>query len=84
MALSEGGREVLEAARKRLATAKTQATAANTNLESIKQMLVNAQSMSDAADKEVKDAQTALEEAEKKYEVISIDQEPESPTAEAQ
>ena len=82
MALSGGSREILEAARKRLSTAKTQATAASTNLESVKQMLVNAQSMSDAADKEVKDAQTALDEAEKKYEVIDIDQEPESPTAE--
>ena len=64
---------MLEAARKRLSTAKTQATAASTNLESIKQMLVNAQSMSDAADKEVKDAQTALDEAEKKFEVIDVD-----------
>jgi len=75
MALSEGGRDALEAARKRLATAKSQATAA-------KQMLVHAQSMSDTADKEVKDAQTALNEAEKKYEVIDIDDEPETPTAE--
>jgi len=75
MALSEGGREILEAARKRLATAKSQATAA-------KQMLVHAQSMYDAAEKERKDAQTALDEAEKKYEVIDIDDEPETPTAE--
>ena len=53
MVLSEGGREVLEAARKRLATAKSQATAAT-------QMLVHAQSMSDTANKEVKEAQTAF------------------------
>jgi len=79
MALSGGSREILEAARKRLSTAKAQATAASTNLASIKQMLINAQSMSDAADK---DAQTALDEAEKKYEVIDIDDEPETPTAE--
>ena len=66
MVLSEGGREVLEAARKRLATAKSQATAAT-------QMLVHAQSMSDTANKEVKEARTALEEVEKKYEVIDVD-----------
>lgn len=79
MALSDSSREVLEAVRKRLATAKSQASAASTNLASIKQMLVNAQSMSDAADKEVNEAQTALDEAEKKYEVINIDDDDVSP-----
>ena len=77
MALSGGSREILEAARKRLSAANSQAAAASTNLESVKQMIANmlqsAQSMSDAADKEVKDAQTALDEAEKKYEVIDVD-----------
>ena len=77
MVLSDGGRDALEAARKRLYAANSQATAASTNLDSVKQMIANmlqsAQSMSDAADKEVKDAQSSLEEAEKKYEVINID-----------
>ena len=36
-------------------------------------MFVHAQSMSDTANKEVKEAQTALEEVEKKYEVIDVD-----------
>jgi len=80
MALSEGGRDALESARKRLTAAKSQATATYTNLASIKQMLVNAQSMSDAADKEVKEAQTALNEAEKKYEVIDVDGDDPDPT----
>ena len=67
MTLSEGGgREVLEVARKRLTAANSQATAA-------KQMLASAQSMYDAAEKERMDAQSSLEEAEKKYEVINID-----------
>ena len=67
MVLSEGGgREVLEVARKRLTAANSQATAA-------KQMLASAQSMYDAAEKERMDAQSSLEEAEKKYEVINID-----------
>jgi len=80
MAFSEGGREVLEAARKRLATAKSKVSSSSTNLESIKQMLVNAQSMYDADEKEYKEAQTALEEAEKKYEVIDVDLDDPEPT----
>ena len=75
MALSEGGREVLEAARKRL-------TAANSQTAAAKQMLDHAQSMYEAAEKERKDAKAALNEAEKKYEVIDIDDEPETPTVE--
>jgi len=77
MVLSDGGRDALEAARKRLSAANSQATAASTNLVSVKQMIANmlqsAQNMSDVAGKKVKEAKKALEEAEKKYEVINID-----------
>jgi len=69
---SEGSREI-EGARKRLAAANSQATASSTNLETIKQLLAHAQSMSDAAEKEKKDALTALKDAEKRWEVIDID-----------
>lgn len=69
---SEGSREI-EGARKRLAAANSQAIAASTNLETIKQLLAHAQSMSDAAEKEKKEALTALNEAERRWEVIDID-----------
>jgi len=73
MALSEGGREVLEAARKRLATAKSKVSVSLKNVQMQQQMLDSLKSMHAADEKEYKEAQTALEEAEKKYEVISID-----------
>jgi len=67
---SSGSREVLEAARKRLASAKSQVSAASQHMKAV---MASAQSMCDAADKEYKEAKAALEEAEKKYEVIDID-----------
>lgn len=69
---SEGSREI-EGARNRLAAANSQATAASTNLESIKQLLVHAQSMFDVAEKERKEAKAGLSAAEKRWEVIDID-----------
>ena len=59
---SEGGRHEIEAARKRLAAAK--------KLSSL------AKATYDTAEKEVKDAQTMLAKAEKRWEVIDIDNEP--------
>jgi len=73
MSSTNGGREVLEAARKRLASAKSQRSVASKNLKMQQQMLNSAKSMSEAADKEYKEARKALENAEKKYEVIDID-----------
>ena len=67
---SSGSREVLEAARKRLASAKSQVSAASQHMKAV---MTSAQTMCDAADKEYKEAKAALEEAEKKYEVIDID-----------
>ena len=67
---SSGSRELLEAARKRLASAKSQVSAATKNMKAV---MASAQTMCDAADKEYKEANAALEEAEKKYEVIDID-----------
>ena len=59
---SEGGRHEIEAARKRLSAAK--------KLSSL------AKATYDAAEKEVKDAQDMLDKAEKRWEVIDIDNEP--------
>ena len=73
MSSTNGSREVLEAARKRLASAKSQRSVASNNLKMQQQMLDNAKSMSEAADKEYTEARKALEDAEKKYEVIDID-----------
>jgi len=73
MSLSAGSREVLEAARKRLASAKSQVSAATKNMKAVNDMKEGAQTMCDAADKEYEEAKAALEEAEKKYEVIDID-----------
>jgi len=73
MSSTNGSREVLEAARKRLASAKSQRSVASKNLKMQQQMLNSAKSMSEAADKEYKEARKALENAEKKYEVIDID-----------
>ena len=70
MSLSAGSREVLEAARKRLASAKSQVSAASQHMKAV---MASAQTMCDAADKEYEEAKAALEEAEKKYEVIDID-----------
>ena len=67
---SSGSREVLEAARKRLASAKSQVSAASQHMKAV---MASAQTMCDAADKEYKEANAALEEAENKYEVIDID-----------
>ena len=67
---SSGSREVLEAARKRLASAKSQVSAASQHMKAV---MASAQTMCDAADKEYKEAKAALEEAEKKYKVIDID-----------
>jgi len=75
MSSTNGSREVLEAARKRLASAKSQRSVASKNLKMQQQMLNSAKSMSEAADKEYKEAKMALENAEKKYEVIDIDNE---------
>ena len=77
MSSTNGSREVLEAARKRLASAKTQRSVASKNLKMQQQMLDNAKSMSEAADKEYTEARKALKDAEKKYEVIDIDNEDE-------
>jgi len=64
MSVTEGE---IEAARKRFAAANSQASAAFTNLESMKQMLINAQSMYNSAEKERKDAHSMLAEVEKRW-----------------
>jgi len=82
---SEGSREI-DAARKRLAAAKTQAASASTNMESAKAMMAaaeimmtNAQSQIQSSSKELDDATIFLVEAEKRWEVIDIDEVPDSP-----
>ena len=78
MVLSEGSSEI-EGARKRLAAAKTQSSLASQNIKNFlaqqKIMMDSLKASSDAAVKEVEEAQTALTNAEKKWEVIDIDQE---------
>ena len=69
---SEGSREI-EAARKRLTAAKTQASAASKHKEMIAKLMQSANSMSDAADKEVEEAEIMLKDAEKRWDVIHID-----------
>jgi len=64
---SDGGRHEIDAARKRLAAAK--------KLSSL------AKATYDAAEKEVKDAQDMLDKAEKRWEVIDIDNEPDLSSA---
>lgn len=54
----------------REASAKSQVSAASQHMKAV---MASAQTMCDAADKEYKEAKAALEEAEKKYEVIDID-----------
>ena len=73
---SEGSREI-EAARKRLAAAKTQASAASKNMQSVEEIIAkmreNAQSLVQSSSREVKEAEAMLEDAEKRWEVIEID-----------
>ena len=75
----DGSREQLEGARKRLAAAKTQSSLATQNIKNFlaqqKIMMDSLKASSDAAVKEVEEAQTALTNAEKKWEVIDVDQE---------
>ena len=73
---SEGSREI-EAARKRLLAAKSQAYAASKNMKSVEEMIAkmreNAQSLVQSSSREVKEAEAMLEDAEKRWEVIEID-----------
>lgn len=69
---SEGSREI-EAARKRLAAATAQISVASKNKEAVKVMMENAKAMSAAAEKEGKEAEAMLKDAEKRWEVINID-----------
>ena len=72
----EGSHEI-ETAKKRLAAAKSQASAATKHKEMIAKLLDSANAMSDAADNEVQEAQKMLADAEKRWEVIEIiDQDP--------
>jgi len=68
-----------EGARKRLAAAKTQLSFASQNIKNTlaqqKIMMESLKASLDAAVKEVEEAQTALTNAEKKWEVIDVDQE---------
>ena len=72
--LSEGRHEI-ESARQRLAAAKTQASAASKNMEAAKLMMENAKSLLESSSKEVDAAKKCLSEAEKRWEVIEIDEE---------
>ena len=83
---SEGSREI-EAARKRLAAAKTQSSIASTNktsaksiLEIAKKNMKNVELQLQSADIEVQVAQKMLADAEKRWEVIDIDQQEPGPT----
>ena len=85
---SEGSREI-EAARKRLVAAKAQAStapemtekantmmdAAKKSMEAAKSIKQSADVMAAAVDKEMKEAQKMLADAERRWEVIDIDQE---------
>ena len=69
----------IEGAKKRLAAAKTQRSFASQNIKNTlaqqKIMMQSLKASLDAAIKEVEEAQTALINAEKKWEVIDVDQE---------
>ena len=69
------GRHEIEAARQRLAAAKTQASAASKNMEAAKLMMENAKSLLESSSKEVDAAKKCLSEAEKRWEVIEIEEE---------
>ena len=70
--LSEGRHEI-ESARQRLAAAKTQASAASKNMENARIMMENAKSLLESSTKEVDAAKKCLLDAEKRWEVIEID-----------
>ena len=74
---SEGSREI-EAARKRLAAAKAQVTVASNNIEMITKMLEGAQSQLVTSQKEAKEAEAMLKDAEKRWEVIDVDSDDDS------
>lgn len=76
---SEGSREI-EAARLRLAAAKTQVSTASKNMDLVTKMMDNAKDMSNAADKEYAEAQIMLAAAEKRWEVIDVDVDDPEPT----
>jgi len=76
---SEGSREI-EAARLRLAAAKSQVSTASKNMELVTKMMDNAKDMFNAADKEYADAQIMLAAAEKRWEVIDVDVDDPEPT----
>ena len=84
---SEGSREI-EVAMKRLAAAKSQVSAASKNMQSVEEMIAknmqsvkemnakmreNAQSQLETAQKECKEADAMLKDAEKRWEVIEIE-----------
>jgi len=70
---SEGSREI-EAARLRLAAAKSQISTASKNMDLVTKMMDNAKDMSKAADEEYAEAQIMLAAAEKRWEVIDVDE----------
>jgi len=76
---SEGSREI-EAARLRLAAAKSQVSTASKNMNLVIKMMDNAKDMSNAADKEHAEAQIMLAAAEKRWEVIDVDVDDPEPT----
>ena len=76
--MSQGSSEI-KGAGKRLAAAKTQLSFASQNIKNTlaqqKIMMESLKASLDAAVKEVEEAQTALTNAEKRWEVIDVDQE---------
>src|SRR5210317_408437 len=76
----ESARQRLSAAKKQASAAKTQASAASTNLEAAKLMMENAKSHLEISSKEVDAAKKSLLDAEKRWEVIDIDEEPDEPS----
>ena len=71
---TEGRREI-EAAKQRLASAKSHASFISKTEETAKKMLADIQLQAVSSKKEVEDAQKFLAEAEKRWEVIDIDEE---------
>ena len=72
MVQSEGSLAI-EAAKQRLAAAKAQKSAASTMVQSVATALENAKKNEDLADSEVVKADAFLNEMEKRWEVIEID-----------
>ena len=79
--MSEGGHHEIDAAKKRLATAKATASSASTMMDSARSMAATAkkneataESLLNSSSKEVEEAKKLLKEVEKKWMVVDVDE----------